>query len=181
MLSVTQDPGYGPTAKILHWLTPALLVVQYLLGWLMPDVKRDMSPGTMTNLHISFGLVILALVLARFAWRLSHRVAPDGSLPAWQRGSSEALHLLLYALAFVTTITGWTFASMRGWTIIVFGILPLPRLVAEGSPLGSTIGELHGTLIWVLLAAIGLHVVAALVHLVVYRDRIMQRMLPGAG
>ena len=33
---------------------------------------------------------------------------------------------------------------------------------------------------WSLLAAIGIHVVAALAHIFVYRDRIMQRMLPGS-
>jgi cytochrome b561 len=30
-----------------------------------------------------------------------------------------------------------------------------------------------------LLVAIGLHVAAALVHAFIYRDRVMQRMLPG--
>jgi cytochrome b561 len=30
-----------------------------------------------------------------------------------------------------------------------------------------------------LLVVIGLHVAAALAHLFIYRDRIMQRMLPG--
>jgi cytochrome b561 len=60
----------------------------------------------------------------------------------------------------------------------IFGIVPLPALVAEGSTFGRAIGELHQILIWVLLVAIVLHVVAALIHLVVYRDRVMQRMLP---
>jgi cytochrome b561 len=30
-----------------------------------------------------------------------------------------------------------------------------------------------------LLAAIGIHVAVAMVHIFIYRDRIMQRMLPG--
>ena len=32
---------------------------------------------------------------------------------------------------------------------------------------------------WTLLVFIGIHVAAALVHVFVYRDRILQRMLPG--
>jgi cytochrome b561 len=32
-----------------------------------------------------------------------------------------------------------------------------------------------------LLIAIGIHVAAALAHIFIYRDRIMQRMLPGDG
>lgn len=99
-------------------------------------------------------------------------------LPGWQRVSSESTHWLLYVLVLATTFTGWTFASMRGWHITLFGT-SLPGLVATGSSVGRTIGELHGSLIWVLLAAIGVHVLAAFMHLFVYRDRIMQRMLPG--
>jgi cytochrome b561 len=89
------------------------------------------------------------------------------------------VHLLLYALVLATTLTGWTFASMRGWTITLFGMLPLPALVAEGSAMGRSIGRLHETLTWVLLGAVGLHVAAALLHLLVYRDGVMARMLPG--
>jgi cytochrome b561 len=70
---------------------------------------------------------------------------------------------------------------MRGWTIYLYGIAPMPHLVAEGSPLGRELGELHETLTWVLLVLVGLHIAAALVHLFVYRDRVMHRMLPGTG
>jgi cytochrome b561 len=37
---------------------------------------------------------------------------------------------------------------------------------------------LHAPLTWVLLAVVGLHVISALAHLFIYRDRIMQRMWP---
>ena len=37
----------------------------------------------------------------------------------------------------------------------------------------------HQISMWILLTLIGAHVVAALVHLFIYRDRVMQRMLPG--
>jgi cytochrome b561 len=170
---------YGPTAKLLHWIIVVLLIAQYAIGWLMPDIRRGALPGTPMNVHMSIGFTVLVLIALRFLWRMTHPVAPESSLPGWQRVSSEGVHWLLYALVLVTTLTGWTFASMRGWRIIVFGALPLPSLTAQGSPTGHTIGEWHGTLIWVLLAAIGAHVLAALVHLFVYKDRIMHRMLPG--
>ena len=32
---------------------------------------------------------------------------------------------------------------------------------------------------WTLVALIGIHVAAAIAHIFIYRDRIMQRMLPG--
>jgi cytochrome b561 len=174
-----QQHAYGPTAKVLHWLTMALLTVQYAIGWIMPGVKRGATPDTLMNLHISVGVVILALALARFLWRLFHHVLPEPGLTRWQNLGATFLHLALYALIIVTTLSGWVYASMRGWPLSIFGSIPLPPLVAEGSTFGRTVGELHQILIWVLLIAIALHVGAAMVHLMIYRDRVMQRMLPG--
>jgi cytochrome b561 len=171
--------GYGRTARLLHWATVLLLTVQYSIGWLMPDIRRGMKPGEAMNLHMSFGLLILFVALLRSLWRVTHPVAPEGSLPAWQRVSAEAVHWLLYALVLATTLTGWAFASMRGWTITAFGALAIPRIAAEGSSLGRSIGALHGTFIWVLLGIAGIHVSAALIHLFIYRDRVMLRMLSG--
>ena len=101
---------YGTTAKIFHWLVVALLLVQYPIGWLMPDIHRGMKPGAGMTFHISFGLTILVLIVLRLAWRLTHPVAPESSLPPWQRLSSEVVHWILYVLVLTTTITGWLFA-----------------------------------------------------------------------
>jgi cytochrome b561 len=169
---------YGATAKVFHWLIVALLVVQYPLGWFMPDIHRGMKPGDAMTLHISFGMTILALIVLRFLWRITHPVAPEGSLPAWQQLISEAVHWLLYALVFATTMTGWLFASQRGWSISLYFAVPLPEL-AEGSALAASIGKWHGTMEWTLLLMISAHVAAAMAHTFIFRDRIMQRMLPG--
>ena len=117
---MTDRLQYGTTAKVFHWLVVALLLVQYPLGWFMPDIHRDMKPGAAMTFHISFGIVILMLIVTRFGWRLMHPVAPESSLPPWQRLSSQAAHWLLYVLVLATTVTGWLFASFRGWSISFF-------------------------------------------------------------
>lgn len=175
---MTDRLQYGTIAKIFHWLIVALLLVQYLIGWLMPDIHRG-PPGSPMIFHISFGIVILTLILLRFAWRLTHPVAPESSLPPWQRLSSEAVHWLLYAAVLATTVTGWAFASFRGWSVSLFYLVPLPLLSAENAAAGKAIDGWHQAAQWALLVLIGIHVAAALAHLFVYRDRIMQRMLPG--
>ena len=38
---------------------------------------------------------------------------------------------------------------------------------------------LHQAMEWALLVMIGIHVASAMAHLFIYRDRVMQRMLPG--
>ena len=169
---------YGVPAKTFHWLIVALLVTQYLIGWLMPDIHRGMTPGAPMMFHISSGVTILALTCARFAWRLAHPVEPAGSLTGWQRAVSQATHWLLYLLVFATTSSGWFFAANRGWTIRWFGLFDLPMPTGQDSALGRAIGRWHGTLEWALLVLVALHVAAALVHLVVYRDKVVARMLP---
>jgi len=170
---------YGTTAKVLHWLVVALLAVQYPIGWLMPDLHRNMQPGAPMTFHVSFGITILILVVARLIWRLTHPVAPESSLPPWQRLSSEAVHWLLYVAVLATTLSGWAFASFRGWTLSFFYLVQLPMLSPENAIAGETIDGLHQAAEWALLVLIVVHVAAALAHIFVYRDRIMQRMLPG--
>jgi cytochrome b561 len=176
---MTDRLQYGTTAKVFHWLIVALLLVQYLIGWLMPDLHRDMKPGVPMTFHASIGSTILILIVLRLAWRLTHPVAPESSLPAWQRLSSEAAHWLLYALVLATAITGWLFASFRGWSMSFFYLAPMPMLGSDNAEAGKVIDGLHQAMEWSLLVMIGMHVAVALVHLFIYRDRIMQRMLPG--
>jgi len=168
---------YGTTAKLLHWVIVALLACQYAIGWFMPDIKSDMAPGIGMTCHISIGTTILALIVFRFAWRVTHPVAPESSLPAYQRVTSEAVHWLLYVLILATTLSGWLFASARGWKIAWFFMTPLPMLTAKNPSLLHEIDGWHQVFEWTLLFLIGSHILAAGVHLFYYRDGVMRRML----
>ena len=170
---------YATPAKVFHWLIVVMLAVQYPIGWLMPDIHKGMSPGAGMTFHVSIGITILALTALRLVWRVTHLVTPESSLPAWQRVSSEAVHWLLYALVLATTISGWLFASFRGWSVSFFYLVPLPMLASDNPAAGRTIDGLHQAMEWALLVTIGIHIAAALVHIFIYRDRVMQRMLPG--
>ena len=176
---MTAQLHYGTPAKVFHWLIVALLAVQYPIGWLMPDIHRGTTPGAGMTFHVSIGMTILALTAVRLVWRLTHPVAPESGLPAWQRLSSEAVHWLLYGLVGATTISGWLFASFRGWSLSFFYLVPLPMLASDNAAAGRAIDGLHQAMEWALLVAIGIHVAAALTHIFIYRDRVMQRMLPG--
>jgi cytochrome b561 len=169
--------GYDTPAKVMHWLVVVVLVGQFALGWLMPKVRRGMEPGLSMHVHISIGIVVLSLMVVRLVWRLTHRVPPEPALQPWQRKASLAVHRLLYLLVLVTTLSGWFYASARGWSLTFFGLFQLPALVAQGSAAGRALGEIHESIVWVLLAVIAVHVLAALVHAFVYRDGVMQRML----
>ena len=172
--------GYTGTAKALHWTIVALLIVQFIAAWTMPDIKRDTKPDTLINLHISVGVLILFVAVLRLTWRAGHpEPPPEDGLPPWQVQSARAVHWLLYALLFVLPVLGWLNASWRGFPVIMFG-LELPKLLATRAPGGGWTGDVHALLAtYGLLTLVGLHVAAALYHYFIRRDGVLQRMLPG--
>lgn len=174
--------GYGATAKALHWAIVALLIVQFILAWIMPEIHRDTKPETLINLHLSFGALILGLAIVRLGRRLIEGEAETPiCLTAWERLGSRITHWLLYLLLVVVPILGWINASWRGFPVNLFGLIELPKLVATRAAGFGWTGDVHGLLSnYLLLALVGLHVAAALYHYFIRRDRILQRMLPGA-
>ena len=172
-------PAYDPVARTLHWLTLLLLGLQFGLAWSAPE--RLTAPDALMSLHLSFGVLILIVAVARLAWRLvrpAPALPPD--LPDWQRLGSHAVQVLLYVLLIALPILGWLWAGERGWPVGLFGLATLPDLVARGSPFGRLAGNLHALLSNVLLVLVGLHVLGALYHAAIRRDGVMQRMLPAS-
>jgi cytochrome b561 len=63
----------------------------------------------------------------------------------------------------------------------VFGVLPLPDFVPKDQALAEVLKPLHGDLAWVLFALVALHVAAVGKHMIIDRDGLIRRMLPGRG
>jgi cytochrome b561 len=118
VMNVEKVLHYGTTAKVLHWTIVVLLLAQYALGWIMPDVHRG-PPGAPMITHISLGVTILLLIVVRFAWRLTHPVTPESTLPGWQRLSSEAVHWVLYIMS-VRYDVDWLVLRVIPWMACTF-------------------------------------------------------------
>jgi cytochrome b561 len=177
---MTETSSYTGLAKLLHWAIVVLLLIQFSIALTMPDIHRDTVPERMINLHFSFGVLILLVAIVRLAWRATHgEPAPEDGVPPWQATSARIVHWLLYALLFVIPILGWMNASYRGFTVSLFDLFEVPKLVATRAPGFGWTGDVHVLLsYYVLLTLIGLHVAAGLYHWLVRRDGVLQRMLP---
>lgn len=165
---------YRPAAIALHWLIAALIVTQIGLGWYMNKVLPDHSPAQdrVQDLHISVGLTILLLVLARIGVRLA--MPPPRSvegLAPWERILANAVHLLFYVLMLALPLTGWALLTVRHQPIHFWG-LGWPGLPGmEGGmgpahqPFRKALNDFHtDTLVWIIIANIALHVAGALKH-----------------
>jgi len=171
-------PGYGFMHKALHWTLFGLIAAQYVVGSIMPHIGNSTRDEGWVAWHMSFGAAILFFLVLRIAWRIMWPV-PLPALPTWQTHLAKTTHASLYTLILVMTLLGWAATGYRGWSVWLFGIIPLPSLAAKGTPWAHTAGDVHSFLVYVLLAFILLHIGAALYHQFVLRDRILQRMLPG--
>lgn len=176
---------YTATAKVLHWAIVTLLVLQFAVAWTMPGIGRGTEPETLINLHLSFGAVILVVMVIRLLWRLTHPAPPPPEgRPGWQLFAARWVHGVLYVLLFTVPVLGWMNASYRGWHITLFRVIELPSLIAPRAAnaatgfVGAWSGDVHVLLSYALIGAIGLHVVGALYHRFVLQDALLGRMLP---
>lgn len=172
------------TAIALHWLLALAIVGSLGLGFFMSDLPFTPLRLKLFNWHKWAGITILALSAARLLWRLGHRPPawPAGvlaAMPGWQRHAQRATHGLLYALFFAVPLSGWAYSSAAGFSVVWFGVLPLPDWVAVDEPLADAVLKpLHHLLAFALAALVLLHVAATLKHQFIDRDGLFWRIWP---
>jgi len=168
---------YTRTAIVLHWLIAGIVVAQIALGWWMQEIPKDpVGPRVNAyNLHKSIGLTVMALMVIRLAWRATHAPPRQLAMPAWQASAARWNHGLLYACLLVQPLTGYVGSAVSGYPVRYFGIV-LPAWALKSVPLKDALSVAHQVTSWILVAAIVLHVAAAIKHQWIDRDDLMQRM-----
>ena len=171
---------YSIPAIVLHWLMAIAIIGTFTLGLVMTDIQGiSMAKLRYTSWHKWAGVTILALAALRLLWRLFNKPpAYPAGLPRWQHGAAHGLHLALYVLMFAVPLSGYFFSLAAGYPVVYFSKFPLPVLISPDPVLRDTLRGLHYWLNMLLAGLVALHVLAALKHLFIDRDGIMQRMLP---
>jgi len=174
----SRDARYDPVAILLHWLIAALI----LGNWLLPQVTDLLARGDVPMaiaLHRSIGVMVLVLVLLRAAWRF---VSPPPPLPGGTaqllRYGAHAGHALLYLLMLAVPVLGILFTWAGGRPLSLWGLAQISAPAWVSPDLHDTFRGLHGLAANAMLWLVGLHVVAALIHQYVFRDGLLDRMLP---
>jgi cytochrome b561 len=168
---------YSSVAILFHWTIALLVIVNLIVGIGHERVPalRAWMPG-----HKAIGITVLALTLARLAWRLAHRPpALPASVPAGERRLAHAAHWTLYALMVLMPLSGWVMVSgPEGRRPLTwFGAFDIPYLPV-GPAASDRAATAHGLLGWLMLALAVLHVAAALRHHLLLRDATLVRMAP---
>ena len=156
--------GYSTAQVALHWTVVVLVIFQFIANEGMVTSWRALRRGEalpadaalMANLHVTAGILVLVLALARIWLRITRGAPkPPAGEPRVLHILAEATHGLLYLLLLLLPLSG-----MAAW----FAGVP-------------EAGQGHSLLKTVLLFVVIVHVAGALFQHFVRRSDVLMRML----
>ncbi|WP_020183136.1 cytochrome b [Methylotenera sp. 1P/1] len=189
---------YTKTAIVLHWLIAIAIFAMFALGWYMSELPKEgpkqmgfdlFDLGIYTwqlseeatlrtfyfNLHKSVGVTLLALVIFRLLWRITHKPpALLSSYSAFERKLATGAHHLLYLLMVVLPVSGLLMTLYSKYGLKWFGLNFLPGL--DNKDLRDVFKESHEIIGIVILVVIAIHILGALKHKFIDKDTTLQRM-----
>jgi cytochrome b561 len=171
---------WGAVAQSLHWGMALLILAMFALGLAAENWPLSPTKFELFFWHKSIGILLLALVLARIAWRLANpapALPPDAT--ALERRAALAAHGALYLLMVLVPLSGWVVNSAANFPFAVFGVIPLPPIAPAGKEVQALAETVHSTLVLMLAVLVAVHVAAALRHHLVKGNDVLTRMLPG--
>lgn len=178
---IAGDDGmtYDSVSITLHWATALLVLFQFgsAISW---DYFAKPTQQAMQSLHISLGVLLAVVIVARIVWREIPGHQVSSLTIGWVRIASKAVHYLLYLLIVAQVVSGFVFRWAQGHPVAFFGLgIPAP-FEALSRPQRHIIHAVHEYLGWTIVIIAFAHALAALYHHYALRDRVLGRMLPPA-
>jgi cytochrome b561 len=140
-------------------------------------------------MHLSFGVTIAVLVLLRIIWRLMNTIPAEEPGTALVHKAARLGHYALYAIMIIMPVTGYIGTGVATEFFFMFYIEKFQntwvftQVIQEGlgisfesfeKPIDFIHKEILGAwLVWMLIAG---HVMAALYHHFVRKDRTLKKM-----
>ncbi len=168
---------YGVVSIVLHWSMAVLIFGLFFLGEYMVDLDYyhpwyQKAP----DLHRSFGILVAALLLLRWIWRLFNPL-PLIEGKAWERHIAVWVHRLFYVLIAGAALSGYLISTASGQGIDVFGWFEIPATFYGVENQEDIAGEVHDVLTHSLFFLALFHALAALNHHFIDRDTTLCHML----
>jgi len=157
---------YPCILRVLHWLLALMLALQFVLGFAAEYGAARVSEALLP-LHFRLGVMILGLTVLRLCLRLVMPTpAADPGESLGLRRARSAVHGVLYLLVLAVPVSGHVIWVWMGADRSLPGGFEMPALfVPPEDEAGRAVAwYVHVYGAWILLAAIGLHVLAAMLR-----------------
>jgi len=170
---------YSRRARVLHWLTFVLVAAAYASINLRKVFERGSDERLLAvESHFMFGIAVLLVAVPRLLSRFGEHAPPIAPPPPlWMLLSGWITHGLLYAFLIVQPVLGIVMRLAEGKGIgLPFTERVIPSFFGTHQALAEILESAHVWLGEAFYWVIGLHILAALFHLPVRRDNVVQRM-----
>jgi len=166
---------YGLLAKLFHWITFIILILQipfgfYLVGLEFSDRRIDLE-----NIHILIGIIVFYITLFRLIWKFFNSSPTDGN--SFFRGQiiiAKVNHFLLYLSIFTITISGVLKKLYMGEKLnFLFFRYGFNK---DNFQLADLYYEVHIYANYLLIVLVVLHILAVIVHHFIFKDKILDKI-----
>jgi len=172
--------NYDNVAIALHWATAVLVVIQFVLAITWDYFSRDTRENLQGG-HVSLGVLLTAVVIARIVWRLIPGHQRSAIVTEWVKIASKTVHYLLYVLLVVQAGLGFAWRWAQGHDVAFFGLFGIPGPYGQlARPTRHLLATFHDKIGWAIVIIAFGHALAALYHHYKLHDRVLGRMFPPA-
>ncbi len=169
--------AYGWVNILLHWVMAFMVLGMYPLGLYIVSLGYyDPGYRIYPSLHRSLGIILAMLLLMRLTWRLMNPSPRLLAQQAWEKWAAHAAHLLLYLLLTLVILSGYFISTADGRSIHVFDWFQVPATPWFRRQ-EELAGMIHFYAATALMVLVGVHLLAALKHHFITKDRTLKRML----
>ncbi|MDX8380695.1 MAG: cytochrome b [Ghiorsea sp.] len=169
--------SYGWLSIVLHWFMALMMFGMFGLGLYMVELTyMDVWYKTGPYWHISVGILLFLLLLARLLWRLIN-ILPQALGNAFEKKLALLVHRTHYILMFTLMLSGYLIITADGRAVPVFTWFEVPALFAAEKGREAIAGQVHQYLAWGFMSFVALHATAAIKHHWVDKDQVLNRML----
>ena len=142
-----------------------------------PYLHHNQYKGIVYTLHKSFGLTILALIIYRILWIvLKGRPDLPENTPRWELLLSRGVQYGLYILLLIMPLSGWLMSVAANKSPSYFWLFTAKLPIEPNKALASFMHDSHEWLAWVIIVFVALHIAGAMKHLLINKDKVVQRM-----
>jgi cytochrome b561 len=175
--------SWGIAARGFHWTLGILIIGMIAYGYWMNHWAPRPDRFFYRSIHADIGYIIILLTALRLIWRaINPTPAQPAGTPRWERALAHLNHGLLYLGTLIVAFLGWAHSGAHKPDYSsFFGLFRVPQFTSENREATGLYEDRHILMAYALLALILIHLLAALWHYLIKRDRVLMRMVSGEG
>ena len=166
---------YGLLAKLFHWITFLVLILQIPFGFYLVGLEFSDERIELENIHILIGITIFYITLFRLMWKFINP-NPTSSINIFKGQALVAKlnHFLLYLSILMITTSGILKKLYMGETLdFLFFSYGFKK---DNFVLADAFYQVHIYANYLLIALVILHILAVIAHHIFFKDKILKKI-----